>query len=72
MRTLQLKVRKGVIECFGVELNDIDGTPFMICMASFALRRAGIRPLTVKTGLLRHIGGDILVTIKAKPPLALL
>ena len=65
----QLEIRKCVIECFAIELNDVGVAPLVIGMTMgaflfYCIRLTPVKPLTRRT-----IGGNFLVTRKAEPRL---
>ncbi len=63
---IKLKVRKGVIERFPVELHDVGGAAFVVRMAAFALGLRGIRTLAMHPASEFPILGDVLVAGEAK------
>lgn len=66
MRVAQWKIRALMIELFGDEFDDIGIAPLMFGVTTLALQRGRIRQVSVESGLLLHIAGNILVTIQTQ------
>jgi hypothetical protein len=61
----KLEIRKGVIECLAIELNDVGISPFVIGMTVSALLLRCIWLSSVKSIVCQSIGSDFLVACQA-------
>jgi len=65
MRVMQREIRKGVIEGFAVEQDNVGFATLVIRVAMIAVPLGGIRLTSVKSLARRTIGGNFLVACKA-------
>lgn len=63
---LELEVRKRVIECLAVELDDVGSAPFVVGVAIPALLAEGVGLAAVEAFSLLAIGAHVLVTRNTK------
>jgi hypothetical protein len=66
VRIAQLKIRKGVIESFAVELDDVGVSPLVIGVTVGAILLRGIRLPSMKSLMREPIGGGFFVACQAE------
>jgi hypothetical protein len=71
VRVSELEIRRCMIECLAVQLDDVGASSLVIGMTMVAILLCGVRLTPMKTRARRTIGSDFLVTPKAEPRLGL-